>query len=38
MLGRRGGRARGRDLTEEKVYPVSGEFDDHEYSPGGSGI
>ena len=37
MLGRRGGR-RGKGAGfDEKVYPVSGEFDD-QYSPGGRGI
>ena len=38
MLGRRGGgrRAKGAGF-DEKVYPVSGEFDD-QYSPGGRGI
>ena len=37
MLGRQGGR-RGKGAGfDGKVYPVSGEFDNH-YSPGGRGI
>ena len=37
MLGRRGGRRGKGEGFDEKVYPVSGEFDD-QYSPGGRGI
>jgi hypothetical protein len=39
MLGRRGGGGGGGKGAgfDEKVYPVSGEFDD-QYSPGGRGI
>jgi hypothetical protein len=38
MLGRRGGGGRGKGTGfDEKVYPVSGEFDD-QYSPRGRGI
>ena len=37
MLGRRGGRRGKGARFDEKVYPVSGEFDD-QYSPGGRGI
>jgi hypothetical protein len=36
MLGRRGRRGKGAGF-DEKVYPMSGEFDD-QYSPGGRGI